>query len=507
MTDRHAAWDAVPSGLLTLDGDGLILDANRTFLDWVGRSSQEVVGRLRLNLLLSVGGRIYWETHLSPLLHAEGRVDEVALELRGPDGRVPVLLSAVATATSGGRTEVHVALSGASDRSRYERELLHARREAERAASRTRVLQEVTAALSGAAGADAVAEALLAAARSFGAAAGTCWLRDQSGTFQPRAASGEPLESAGPAPAGFGRGAEARDGRVLVPLRGRTDVHGVLSLLPFDGAGADPVDLPVLTAVGLQAGVALDRVVLYERSAAVAHQLQQSLLSAAAPTDDRFEVTTAYSPGVESLEVGGDWYDAFLVTRAVLAVVVGDVVGRGLRAAAAMGQLRSAVRALAASGDEPAEVLLGLDRFVQHVPEASFSTLAYGELDLTTGRLRYASAGHLPPLLSPADGAARLVWEGRSAPLGVALPGGRAEAVLELAPGDRLLLYTDGLVERRDRPLSAGLAELAAVAADEGGRPANEVPGMLMERLVPPGERHDDVCLLLLTWRGPAPLL
>jgi len=504
VTDRATAWDAAPGGLLTLDPDGLILDANRTFLEWVSRPASEVVGQLRMNMLLTVGGRIYWETHLSPLLHAEGRVEEVALELRGRDGRVPVLMSATSTRAADGRTEVHVALSGARDRSRYERDLLQARREAERSARRAQILQEVTAALSGAAGEEGVAEALIAATRTFGAAAGTCWLRDGTGTFEARASHGEPLAGPRPAPAGVARSAEPRDGRVMVPLRGRSDLHGVLSLAPLDGAGADPVDLDVLTAVGQQAGLALDRVVLYERSAAVAHQLQQSLLSAALPEDERFDVTTAYSPGVESLEVGGDWYDAFLVSRTVLAVVVGDVVGRGLRAAAAMGQLRSAVRALSTTGVRPAEVLRGLDGFVQHVPGSEFSTLAYGELDLTTGRLRYASAGHLPPLLRAADGATHLSWEGRSTPLGLSLPPGRSEAVLELEPGDRVLLYTDGLVERRDRTLSAGLDELTAVAAAVGGRLPRQMTHALTQRLVPAGERHDDVCLLLLTWRGNA---
>ena len=131
-------WHVSPSGLLVLDADGTVVEANRTFLDWVGRGHAEVVGRVRLSELLSVGGRIYWETHLSPMLHVDGRADEVALELRTPAGRMPVLLTAVVEGTDPAERvvgRVHVALSSARERSRYERELLAARRAADRSAA------------------------------------------------------------------------------------------------------------------------------------------------------------------------------------------------------------------------------------------------------------------------------------------------------------------------------------------------------------------------------------
>ena len=140
--------------------------------------------------------------------------------------------------------------------------------------------------------------------------------------------------------------AEVRDGRVVVPLHGLSAWQGVLSLAPRTDAGADPLDLEVLTAVGQQAGLALERAQLYEQSASVAHELQRSLLAIDLPDDPRFAVATTYRPGVEMLEVGGDWYDVFLAAEGVLSVSVGDVVGRGLGAASAMGQLRSAVRAV-----------------------------------------------------------------------------------------------------------------------------------------------------------------
>ncbi|WP_426595048.1 PP2C family protein-serine/threonine phosphatase [Cellulomonas sp. McL0617] len=364
MNDRAEAWDVAPVALLRLDPDGLIADANRVLLSWVGRDADDVIGRIRLSDLLSAGGRIYWETHLSPLLHMQDRVDEVAVELRAPSGRFPVLMSAVVRPSDG---SVDVALSAATERARYERELRSARAAAE---------------------------------------------------------------------------------------------------------------------------VSLDQ------KTSVAHELQRALLTMPRLDDDRFVVTTEYRPGVQALEVGGDWYDAFLVDDGTLALVVGDVVGRGLRAATDMGQLRSAIRALAEPGVGPARLLSRLDRFVEQTGAGFMATTAYAEVALATGVVTYACAGHLPPLLLGA-GAPRFLWDGRSMPLG--FPGRtRLQATVSLGAGDRLALYTDGLVERRDRPLDDGLGSLAATL-DSSRRP---LPDLVSELLVHTGDDRDDVCLLLLEWFG-----
>ena len=196
------AWDVAPVALLRLDGDGTILDANRVLLDWVGRPAQG----LRLADLLSVGGRIYWETHLSPLLHMQGRFDEVAVELRGPDGRLPVLVSAVVHTGDDGGRRVDVALSRATERSRYERELLAARTAADRSADQLRALQATTAALSQGVGTDGVARALVdTAVTHLGAVTATVWIAAEDGTLVRRATSG----------AGAGR--HRRAGRALGP--------------------------------------------------------------------------------------------------------------------------------------------------------------------------------------------------------------------------------------------------------------------------------------------------
>ena len=135
------------------------------------------------------------------------------------------------------------------------------------------------------------------------------------------------------------------------------------------------------------------------------------------PSFEGVVVAAAYRPGTAALEVGGDWYDAFPLESGAIALVVGDVVGHGLEAAVAMGQLRGAVSALAQTAG-PALLLDRLDAFVETVPSAATATLAYVELDPETGHVRYACAGHPPPLVVSPDGRTRFLWDGRSAPLG-----------------------------------------------------------------------------------------
>ena len=184
-------------------------------------------------------------------------------------------------------------------------------------------------------------------------------------------------------------------------------------------------------------------------------------------------------------------------------MTVGDVVGRGLGAASAMGQLRSAVRAVAGPDAGPGSLLSRLDRFVEHVEAAGMATLAYAELDLATGELRYACAGHPPPLLIPLEGEPHLLWAGRSTPLGAySRPQRRGEARVRLREGDRILLYTDGLVERRDRALDQGLRLLERAAGHRPDRQLDDTVRQLTQTMLVGESTRDDVCVLLLAWNG-----
>lgn len=230
----------------------------------------------------------------------------------------------------------------------------------------------------------------------------------------------------------------------------------------------------------------------------VALTLQRSLLAGGLERGDGFVVETRYRPAVQSLEVGGDWYDAFLLGDGrTLAVSVGDVVGRGIAAAGAMGQLRSALRALAGSGLGPGAVLDQLDAFSARLPDAKLATVAYAEIQLDTGRVRYAAAGHLPPLAVHDEGDVAYLWGGRSTPLAASVrTEPRPEAEVHLRDASRLLLYTDGLIERRSRDLDDGFALLGTTAARLHDLPIDEMADRLVEELLADEDHRDDVCLL-----------
>ena len=177
-------------------------------------------------------------------------------------------------------------------------------------------------------------------------------------------------------------------------------------------------------------------------------------------------VAARYVPAVAELSVGGDWYDVVQLEGTRVAIAVGDIVGRGINAAAVMGQLRSALSALARTTDSAVEAVARLDRFAHGIEGAKATTLLYGIVDSAAGTLRYTSAGHPPALVVDANGDTRFLEDGRGWPLAVADPDRRRpEAVADLPPGSTIVLYTDGLVERRTEPLEDGLARLAHAAA------------------------------------------
>ena len=235
------------------------------------------------------------------------------------------------------------------------------------------------------------------------------------------------------------------------------------------------------------------------REQQIAQELQRSLLSGERPASGEFAIDVYYRPSVAGLEVGGDWHDAFWLDERSIALVVGDVVGRGLGAAATMGQLRSAIRALASTGLGPGQLLHALDGYSARHQVGRMSTVVYAELQLDGRELRYACAGHPPPVLIGADGAASYLHEGRSPPLDATIRRAdrRPEAKVAVERGGGLLLYTDGLIERRRRSLDAGFELLLAeIHAARGGLSVTDIAVRLED-----GEHPDDVCLLSVTTR------
>jgi len=255
-----------------------------------------------------------------------------------------------------------------------------------------------------------------------------------------------------------------------------------------------------LEALAGQCALALERASLFEREHNTAETLQRSLLPDVLPTVPGIILEARYLPVTRNMEIGGDWYDAFRLPDGKLAVATGDVMGKGLTAAAGMGRVRNALRALALTDPRPAAVLAGLDRlFIATELEEQVTTVAYLVVDPETGDGMVGNAGHLPPLLLSRDSPPRLDPTEAGTPLGWASP--RQQYAFRLPPGNTAVLYSDGLVENRKRGLDAGLDELVAVAAqaptDIVEDPA-KLLGYLVDRMLIGYEQDDDVTVLVL---------
>ena len=255
-----------------------------------------------------------------------------------------------------------------------------------------------------------------------------------------------------------------------------------------------------LEALAGQCQLAVERAGLYEREHTTAETLQRSLLPDQLPSVPGLVLNAMYRPVAKNMEIGGDWYDAFRLADQRLAVAVGDVMGKGLTAAAGMGRVRNALRALALTDPRPAAVLGGLDRlFSATEEEEQVTTVAYLVIDPETGDGVLGNAGHLPALVLEAGCAPRFDHVEAGTPLGWASP--RKQHAFNLRPGSTAVFYSDGLVENRNRGLDTGLDELAAVAAraDEDllARPERFLE-YLVERMLAGHEQDDDVTVLVM---------
>ncbi len=281
---------------------------------------------------------------------------------------------------------------------------------------------------------------------------------------------------------------------LAVPLIARGEVLGALDLkraanpLPFTQD-----DQALAIELAARAAVCIDNARWYQNQRHAALALQRYLLPHQPPARPGLEVAFRYEPAEGPSQVGGDWFDVISLTGDRTALVVGDVMGSGINAAATMGQVRTATRTLAELDLDPAAVLGHLDRITAGL-ERPIATCVYAVYDPATMRCRVAIAGHLPPILTRPGEPPRLLDLPTGAPLGV---GGVLFEVteLDLAPGDQLVLYTDGLVEARDQSLDAGLNELLALL-DAPNRPLQETCDLLLNTLRPNGE-PDDVALLV----------
>lgn len=366
-------FEQAPCGYLTTALDGRITRANQAFAEQMLLSQAELEAGGRIQDLLTVGGRLYYETHLLPLLLISKSMSEVALELRrADDSRLLALVNANVRYDDAGRpVEIRLIIFEANERRRYEQRLLQAQR----------------------------------------------------------------------------------------------DEH------------------------------------------AIAAELQRSLLAGELPSGPGFELAITYRASERDLAVGGDWYDAFWLDedRTRMALVVGDVVGRGLHAATTMGQLRSAVRALATAGQSPSEVITSLDGYVRRHAVGAMTTLVYAELDIPGAEVRYACAGHPPPLMLSPTQPPQLLWDGRSMPLAAFdTPSRRPEGSATAAPDSTLLLYSDGLTERHADRSTDGLRALLDDVADLSAETDPSALVRALGDLQRSAPFRDDLCLLAARLRQPS---
>lgn len=301
-----------------------------------------------------------------------------------------------------------------------------------------------------------------------------------------------------------------------VPMRARGRTVGAITLfLDEDSPDLAPDDLTLLVQLADRAGMALDNARLYQGQRAIAAGLQRSLLAAPAEPDD-LHVVARYVAAAEAAQVGGDWYDAFVQPSGDTVVAIGDVMGHDTPAAAAMSQVRTLLRGIAhTSGGTPAEVLRALDSATSALHIDAMATAVLMRLEQSdeqrrrgTTTLRWTNAGHPPAVLVAADDAVSLL-ESRPYELVLGLDSAtpRTDHVIEVARGSTVVLYTDGLIERRGEGLLAGIDRLLSTVREVLPRARAAARGdslldldllvdLLLERLTPGGEPDDDVALL-----------
>lgn len=278
-----------------------------------------------------------------------------------------------------------------------------------------------------------------------------------------------------------------------VPMIVGGQVIGVLHVGTLSERHFTDDDVDLLQRVADRISLATQtRVAGIDRAATVA--LQRSLLPARPPAVPGLDVATRYVPGAQ-VGLGGDWYDMFALPDGHVGVVIGDVAGHGLRAAVVMGRIRSALRAYALETNDPADVLTRLDRKIQLFEPGAMATAIYAVIPPSRDEIVLSVAGHLPPAIMDANGAARVMRVVPDMPLGAHRDAPRRSSQAPLNPGTLLLLYTDGLIERRTRSLEEGFKQLVSVMA--AGDPET-VCTSVMAGIIGGKPAEDDIAVLAL---------
>jgi PAS domain S-box-containing protein len=478
----RAAWESAPNGIALVDGAGRVLQANPALLSLTGRAAGELPAHLdelvapadrsrltalRERVAADAGGSGVVE--LSLCGHAREKLPAAVLAsaVPGPEGSPRTVLLQV--------TDLRERLRAREARLALVQEQA-ARAEAEASATRLAAIAAITDGLEGHATAELAPELAERLVRVLGLDGVMIRVVDEQ-RIVAEAHLGDPVDPAaldavlapdshlaGPPPGDTTVVAMRVDGRLL----GGAAVVGL--------SRSDPgyVRAEALLRNALErAALILERARLFERERTIAATLQRDLLPETLPAVPGVAVSAYFSSGGDGVRVGGDWYDAIALPGGRLGLVVGDVAGRGVAAAARMGELRSVARAYALEGHGPTELLRRMNAYHIAMNSDTMTTLLFAVVEPDRGRARFASAGHMPPLLVPApeSRAEPHFLDALGPPLGVLEVGSYEEREVALAPGAMLALYTDGLIERRGEVLDLGLERLRGALA--GGAPSD----------------------------------
>jgi GAF domain-containing protein/PAS domain-containing protein len=367
-------------------------------------------------------------------------------------------------------------------------------------------LQTVTGELAGAATSGDVTRAILGEGRkAVGASGAALFLVDRSGSLRLEAVDGvkqfDDLEELAECAL---RERRLVDGAirgtnlvvVAVPLSGSQRNLGVLQFMFEEGRLLTDGEIAMVTMLGSRAAAAVERAATYDRDHDVALVLQRRLLPDLSNTPPWLQVAAHYEPATGG-PIGGDWYQLVDLGDGRVAAVVGDAVGHGLVSAAAMGQLRAAVTTALTATHDPAAALRIVDRFADLSPDTVGASLGVALID-ETGRVLHASAGHPPLVIVPRSGPLRMLERGRRPLLGYGADADTEVEVANLALGDTLVLYSDGLIERRRRSFDTGLHELREILDDLRDRDVDVICREVIDRMSVHADAEDDVAVMVL---------
>jgi PAS domain S-box-containing protein len=526
--------NSAPDAFMAIDGDGKVIRWNESAEDMFGWAAAEVIGRPLRELIFTEEGKgVHDERRRKLIEHPDPvTVLRVETELMRRDGTTFPAEETISRVRLGDEFVLSAFVRDTSERRRRqdERETLlreqAARAEAERVAEMVSGMQLLLdATLQHRTLRDILPDLVNRVRGVLGAEVSAIFVYDDDSERLELGASSAGVGSGGELPSlAIGEGhaggvAETRRAELVqdpppgslhpalrdagivsllaAPLLAGKRLTGVIEVGTVDRRLTDE-DLGLLRLTADRVALAIDHVRLYEREHRIAETLQRSLLPERLPQLPGLVAAARYRPAAAEAEVGGDWYDVIPIPGGRVGLVMGDVAGKGLAAASMVGRLRSALRAYALEGHDPAKAVEQLNRLVwTDLEESQMATLLFVTIDPAEGLVRFVNAGHLPPLLVVGDGPPHFLEGGRAVPLGVLPFPSFEESSVGIEPGATIVLYTDGLVERAGAHIDEGLALLVDVVRDAPAGP-DLLCDHLLRALVPEEGTADDVALLAL---------